>query len=415
MTKSYIKIGDRVESGFQNGIYKHADEYSDNGTRIVRINDYGNDGTKRFEKLNRANLSAAEIARFSLKRDDILINRVNSLSHIGKSCIVEHLEDTTVFESNMMRLRLAKTSGISPRYLYILLNSSRVRDYLKKVAKPAVAQASINQEDIRSLTVYLPSLQQQIAIADLLSIWDDSIDKTERLIAAKERRYSGLSRKLLFGNSTENSSPSKSTRWFSVPEHWKIVKIGTVAKEVKSTNDAGDTIPVLSCTKYGGLVDSLSYFGKQVFSLDTSAYKIVGRGEFAYATNHIEEGSIGYQNLYDKGLVSPTYTVFKTGNAIDDSYLYKVLKTETYRHIFEVNTSASVDRRGSLRWNEFAKLPIPLPPIDEQIRIAAILDTARHEIDLLKQQTDALRRQKRGLMQKLLTGVWRVKTDKEVM
>jgi len=108
------------------------------------------------------------------------------------------------------------------------------------------------------------------------------------------------------------------------------------------------------------------------------------------------------------------YTVFKTSTAIDDGYLFKVLKTETYRHIFQVNTSASVDRRGSLRWNEFAKLPIPLPPIEEQQKISATLDVARQEILLLKQQADALRRQKRGLMQKLMTGVWTVKPMKEL-
>jgi type I restriction enzyme S subunit len=134
----------------------------------------------------------------------------------------------------------------------------------------------------------------------------------------------------------------------------------------------------------------------------------VSRGEFAYATNHIEEGSIGYQSLYDQGLVSPMYTVFTTNQPIHDGYLYKVLKTEIYRHIFQANTSASVDRRGSLRWSEFAKLPIPLPPIEEQQQIAETLDTARQEITLLEKQVEAYRRQKRGLMQKLLGGEWRV-------
>jgi type I restriction enzyme S subunit len=187
------------------------------------------------------------------------------------------------------------------------------------------------------------------------------------------------------------------------------VKIGSVAKEVKVNNDEDENIPVLSCTKHNGLVDSLSYFGKQVFSLDTSKYKVVRRGEFAYATNHIEEGSIGYQDLHDKGLVSPMYTVFKTSNSIDDGYLYSVLKTETFRHMFQVHTSASVDRRGSLRWKEFSKLPIPMPPIEEQRRIAARLNLVRQEIDLLKRRAEAYRRQKRGLIQKLLTGTWRAK------
>lgn len=409
---SFTKIGERVICSFQNGIYKHSDEYSDEGTKIVRITDYGNDGTTKFDSLKRVNLSDIEVKRFSLKPNDILINRVNSLSHIGKSCLIEHLDDLTVFESNMMCLRLDAESNVLPKYLLMVLNSVFARRYFRKVAKPAVAQVSINQDDIKSLSIFLPKVQQQTAISNLLSTWDESLEKTERLIAVKEKQYKWLSTNLLFGNSG-NADVSKTAKWFAVPEHWEITKIGAVAKEVKATNGIGEDIPVLSCTKYDGLVDSLSYFGKQVFSLDTSTYKVVSRGEFAYATNHIEEGSIGYQHLYDKGLVSPMYTVFKTNKVIDDGYLYKVLKTETYRHIFQVNTSASVDRRGSLRWNEFAKLPIPLPPIEEQQKISATLNVARQEIDLLKKQADALRRQKRGLMQKLLTGLWRISFDKE--
>jgi type I restriction enzyme S subunit len=50
-----------------------------------------------------------------------------------------------------------------------------------------------------------------------------------------------------------------------------------------------------------------------------------------------------------------------------------------------------------------------MPLFKEQQQIAATLNTARDEIDLLKKQAEAFRRQKRGLMQKLLTGEWRVR------
>lgn len=285
-------------------------------------------------------------------------------------------------------------------------------DYIRSLSNSG-SQENLSAGLIREIQFLLPTKPEQTAIANLLCSWDAAIEKTERLIAAMERQFIWLSGKLLFGSTSPDADDSNRTRWFAVPAHWRIVKIGSVAKEVKTTNDDGDNIPVLSCSKHDGLVDSLSYFGKQVFSLDTSTYKVVTRGEFAYATNHIEEGSIGYQNLYDRGLVSPMYTVFRTNEKIEDGYLYKVLKTATYRHIFEVNTSASVDRRGSLRWNEFAKLPIPLPPIEEQRQIDETLNVARKEIDLLKKKTDAYRNQKRGLMQKLLIGAWRMKVGEE--
>lgn len=93
---------------------------------------------------------------------------------------------------------------------------------------------------------------------------------------------------------------------------------------------------------------------------------------------------------------------------MDADYAFAVLKTGLYRHIFEVSTSASVDRRGSLRWSEFSKLPFPLPSLAEQRAIAEVLRTAQTDLDALNTETEALTRQKRGLMQKLLTGEWRV-------
>ena len=151
-------------------------------------------------------------------------------------------------------------------------------------------------------------------------------------------------------------------------------------------------------------------FGKKVYSDDTSNYRMVLRGEFAYATNHIEEGSIGYQNLCDAGLVSPIYTVFKATEEVDDTYLFRVLKSPLLVHIYRANTSSSVARRGSLRYDEFSAIHIWLPCKKEQTAIANILYTCDEELRLLRSQRTAIDQQKRGLMQRLLTGKIRVKT-----
>ena len=98
---------------------------------------------------------------------------------------------------------------------------------------------------------------------------------------------------------------------------------------------------------------------------------------------------------------------------MDAEYAFAVLKTGLYRHIFEVSTSASVDRRGSLRWSEFSRLPFPVPPLAEQKAIAEVIQTSRAELVLIDAEIEALTRQKRGLMQKLLTGEWPVHTGKD--
>ena len=182
-----------------------------------------------------------------------------------------------------------------------------------------------------------------------------------------------------------------------------------IAKDCSERNKKNGKSTVLSCSKHLGFVESSKYFSKQVFSEDTSNYKVIRRGCFGYPSNHIEEGSIGLLLEHEKGLVSPIYTVFKCDESVIPEFLYAVFKTDTFRHIFAVSTNASVDRRGSLRWREFSLIHVPLPSLGEQRAIAAVLKIAHEEITLLEAKLKTLEKQKRGLMQKLLTGEVRVK------
>jgi len=188
---------------------------------------------------------------------------------------------------------------------------------------------------------------------------------------------------------------------FIIPNVWEFIEIGKIAKQVSDLNNENKNYNVLSCTKYDGLVDSLRYFKKQIFSNDLNKYKKVHYNYFAYATNHIDEGSIGLQELYDVGLVSPMYTVFKTKEVVN-KYLYALLKTENYRRIYKTMMSASVDRRGSLRWKDFSKIRIPFPPYHEQQKIAEILSTCDKVIELKEKLIEQKKLQKKYLMQVLL-------------
>jgi type I restriction enzyme S subunit len=192
---------------------------------------------------------------------------------------------------------------------------------------------------------------------------------------------------------------------------WKEVHIRDIAKEVSRRNSANKQLKVLSCTKYDGLVDSLEYWGRQIFSEDISTYKIVPKNHFAYATNHIEEGSIGYQEMLEEALISPMYTVFKTDSSINDLYFYKLLKSHKLIYQYQNRMEGSIDRRGGLRWDAFSIIKIQLPSYEEQTAIAQVLQTADKEIQLLKAKTEKLREQKKGMMQVLLTGKKRLKIE----
>ncbi|TMC23960.1 MAG: restriction endonuclease subunit S [Chloroflexi bacterium] len=261
--------------------------------------------------------------------------------------------------------------------------------------------------------VYPILMREQLEIVEIFTNWDHAIDLTTQLIEAKQQRKRGLMQQLLTGKKRFkhfiNSKETQDTEIGPIPSDWLYTTISAIAHSVSERNVAGCDLPVLSCTKYQGLVDSMTYFGRKIFSDDTSTYKIVRRHQFAYATNHIEEGSIGYQDLYDEALISPMYTVFETKSNVEDRFIYALFKTEIYRQIFERSTSASVDRRGSLRWSEFSRIKVPLPSLPEQKCIAQVLDTCDQELALLNRKLALLKKQKQGLMQQLLTGKVRVK------
>lgn len=279
-----------------------------------------------------------------------------------------------------------------------VLNHHQVIRELRRIAT-GISVYSVSKTNIAKVKIPLPPLPEQKAIAHILGLMDNLINKNNQLIAQKELRKKWLMQNLLTGKK----------RLMGFDGKWKEIHIKDVAKEVSIKNKSDKQLTVLSCTKYNGLVPSLEYFGRKIFADDISTYKIVPENHFAYATNHIEEGSIGYQDKLKEALISPMYTVFKTDSSINDVFIFKLLKSYNCIYQYQARMEGSIDRRGGLRWDAFSIIKIKLPSIEEQTAIAQVMQTADKEIQLLKTKLEKLKEQKKGMMQVLLTGRKRVK------
>jgi len=162
------------------------------------------------------------------------------------------------------------------------------------------------------------------------------------------------------------------------------VKLGELIQESGRRNSNNEEITVYSVTKYSGFVPSQEYFNKQVFARDLTNYKIVNEGEFAYATIHLDEGSIGIAP--ERSLISPMYTVFACDETkVDPKYLLRYLKSPRALAAYQILGNGAVHRRKSITLKSLAGLSVPLPELEEQRRIAAILDKA-DEIRAKRQQ-----------------------------
>lgn len=179
-------LGSFIACGPQNGLYKPKSSYGD-GIRIIRIDAFYDGVIEQWDELKRLRLDENEIECYSLNLNDILINRVNSMQYLGKSALVRELKDICVFESNIMRLSVDE-SRIYPEFLSSFLNSQMGLNELRKNAKQAVNQASINQQDIKNVIINLPTLPEQHEIVrlidDLLARERSAQQATEQALAS---------------------------------------------------------------------------------------------------------------------------------------------------------------------------------------------------------------------------------------
>jgi type I restriction enzyme S subunit len=361
----------------------------------------------------RMRFTEAEYERYCLRHNDILLNEGQSLELVGRCALYRGVPKNCCFQNTLVRFR--HSDAIIPDFALILFTYFQHKGVFASIASQTTSIAHLGVGRFASLQIPLASLSEQKKIAEILSTWDASIEQTRKLIDSKKRLKKALMQQLLTGKKRLSNFPKtevrKEYRFFDLPNDWEGVQIREIAEEYSERNLQQENLTVLSYSKHFGFVESSEYFGKQVFSEDTSNYKIIRRGYFGYPSNHIEEGSIGLLINHETGIVSPIYTVFKCRENMVPEFLYALFKTDTYRHIFSISTNASVDRRGSLRWREFSLIQVPKPSMEEQYAIVEVLQKADEEISFLEKKLKAIEKQKRGLMQKLLTGEVRVKTN----
>lgn len=156
---------------------------------------------------------------------------------------------------------------------------------------------------------------------------------------------------------------------------WDTVKLEEIATASGASARNETSLPVYSVTKHRGFVPSLEYFNKQVFSRELGTYTVVEPGEFAYATIHLDEGSVGI--CPERCLISPMYTAFRvTSKQVHPTFLIRYLKSPRALAEYPRLGKGSVERRRAISFERLGKITIPLPPLAEQRRIAEILDRA---------------------------------------
>jgi type I restriction enzyme S subunit len=296
-------------------------------------------------------------------------------------------------DTNMMAI--IPNGKIQSEFLYYTITHEK----LSRIADTSTIP-QINNKHINPYKVALPPLPEQQAIADLLSTWDEAIEKTERLVREKEKRFKWLLRELI----SEPKNTQKNTEW-------KKVKLGEVCKIASKEK-------LRSVNGHFLLTVKLHCLG--IERNDRIAPKLTERGR-PYFQHKSGDFLIGRQNFHNGGfgIIPPELDGGITSNAISclivnesklskDFLWFQFANPNYYKKIGHVMDGTG---QKELSDKQILKLKIRLPRIETQNHIVETLSSAQREVDLLKQLADKYKTQKRGLMQKMLTGEWRVKPE----
>lgn len=328
--------------------------------------------------------------------NDILLNITGA--SIGRSCVVPATVKTANVNQHVCIIRLKECADAC--YVCNLILSKDVQKQIELLSVGGGRQG-LNFQQIASFSFLLPPLEEQKKIAATLSVWDSAIEKMEKLIDAKENHFNQLMNKLI----VINSSNSK----------WNTFALKNVFEVVNRKNKNGNTNVLTSSAQYG-LVNQQEYYKKKIASSNTSGYYLLKKGDFAYNRSYstgYPYGVVKRLDKYELGVLSTLYLCFslkKEYQSYSDFFVF------LFESGYLNNQLALICREGArnhgllnVSKEDFFNMKVQLPNEKEQQSIVCILHNHSLELSLLKQQLENYKKQKQGLMQKLLTGQWRVK------
>lgn len=254
--------------------------------------------------------------------------------------------------------------------------------------------------NLQNLRLLVPSLPEQRKIADYLSSMDELISSTNSKLEQLKKHKKALMQKLF--PIKGKKLPELRFKEFEKDGKWEEKKLGEVTQCINRRNKSNRALPIYSISNTDGFIPQSEQFagldsGSRGY--DISLYKIVGKHTFAYNPARINVGSIGYSGDLKDVLISSLYVCFKTSDEMDDSFLMYFFSTSMFKQTVENNVEGGI--RSCLFYENFSKIKIAYPTLNEQKKIALCLSSTDDLINTYTNKLLLLQTYKTGLMQQL--------------
>lgn len=375
-------------------------EFVSDGVILVRGRDYSFGWRPSSELMKVTPDIDAPYKRSKLKSGDIVLTIVGA--NTGTVAVVpDWLEGANITQTTA---RIAvDPEKASPGFVEQVLRSpigqKDVYRYIKGGAQPG-----LNLADVEKFRIPLPPLPEQRKISTILSAWDEAIGKLKGLRTANIRRRIWLRSHVFTGR---NRLPGFTGEWRDVALREVLTEHGlqgTGAEEV------------FSVSVHKGLINQIEHLGRSFAAAETGHYNRVLPGDLVYTkspTGDFPLGIIKQSKITQEVIVSPLYGVFTPASralgVILDALFESPIAVRNYLSPLVQKGAKNTIAITNRRFLE-GKLRLPMDP-KEQAAIADVIETSQAELAAIEAEIKLLTQQKRGLMQKLLTGEWRVQAE----
>ena len=364
---------------FKNGINGDRTQFG-KGIKFISVSDILNNNYITYDKIKGLiDIDEKTLLENSVEFGDILFQRSSETrKDIGMSNVYLDSKLST-FGGFVIRGKKNKDNKNNPSFINYLLRSQTVRKDI--VFRGAGAQHyNIGQEDLKKVSINIPSLVEQNRISYLLELLDKKIELQTKKIEDLKLLKLELKERL-----------------FKIFETKQIELKDIIIKLNKKNKDNKYSYVESVSNKYGFIAQNEQFEDRNVASNDTKNYYVIEKGVFAYNPSRLNVGSLALKGNNKVSLVSPLYECFITNQ--NNKFLYEWFNSKEFKKGTVSRFEGGV--RNTLNFSNLCKIKISLPSLENQNKISNILNLYNNLIGLESQKLNKLIELKKGLMQSM--------------
>ena len=385
-----------LSSSFEYGLNAAAKEY-DGKNKYIRITDIDDENHEfKQDDLTSPDTDLSVVDNYKLSEGDILFARTGA--SVGKSYIYKASDGLVYYAGFLIRARIKEENN--PEFVYQNTLTNNYEKFIK-VTSMRSGQPGVNAQEYSQFEIMIPSKVEQDKTAYCFRNLDN-------LITLHQRKYDKLvnvKKSMLEKMFPCDGKIVPDIRFSGFTEDWEQRKLNKISDKVTEKNIGLQYIETFTNSAEFGIISQRDFFDHEIANMSSlGGYYIVRSEDFVYnprisATAPV--GPINRNKLGRVGVMSPLYTVFRTYD-VDTTYLEHFFKSRYWHSFMNFNgDSGARSDRFSIKDAIFFEMNIPIPHIEEQMKIGEYLTHINNLITLHQRKLEKLKNIKKSCLEKM--------------